>query len=58
MDSQKLGHPGGWYLAISGDHTADSLLVDLLNGWAGEIEENLREIHKVLVLTLGETQET
>ena len=50
MDSQKLGHPGGWYLAISGDHTADLRLVDLLNGWADEIEENLHEIHKVLVL--------
>ena len=46
MDSQKLGHPGGWYLAIGGDHTADLRLVDLLNGWADEIEENLREIHK------------
>ena len=49
-DSQKLGHPGGWYLAIGGDHTADLRLVDLLNGWADEIEENLHEIHKVLVL--------
>ena len=50
MDSQKLGHPGGWYLAIGGDHTADLRLADLLNGWADEIEENLREIHKMLVL--------
>ena len=57
MDSQKLGHPGGWYLAIGGDHTADLRLVDLLNGWFDEIEENLREIHKVLVLTQCETQE-
>ena len=57
MDSQKLGHPGGWYLAISGDQTADLRLVYLLNGWADEIEDNLREIHKVLVLASGEMQE-
>ena len=50
MDSQKLGHPGGWYLAIGGYHTVDLRLVDFLNGWADEIEENLREIHKMLVL--------
>ena len=48
MDSEKLGHPGGWYLAISGDRTADLRLVDLLNEWADEIEDNLREILKVM----------
>ena len=58
MDSQKLGHPGGWYLGISGDPTADLHLVDLLNRWADEIEDNLQEIHKVLVLALDKTQET
>ena len=47
MDSQKLEHPGGWYLAISGDRTAELRLIDLLNGWASEIEDNLREIIKV-----------
>ena len=57
MDSHKLGHPSGWYLAISDDHTADLRLVDLLNGWADEIEENLREIHKVLVMASDEAQE-
>ena len=57
MDSQKLEHPAGWYLAISGDQTDDLHLVDLLNRWADEIEENLREIHKVLVMASGEMQE-
>ena len=57
MDSQKLGHPGGWYLAIGGDRTADLRLVDLLKGWANEIEENFREIHKMLVMASDETQE-
>ena len=57
MESQKVGHPGGWHLAISGDRTADLRLVDLLNGWADEIEENLREIHKVLVMASDEMQE-
>lgn len=50
---------GGWYLAplgLSGDHTADLRLVDLLNGWANEIEENLRQIHKVLVMDSDEAQ--
>ena len=31
-------------------------LVDLLNGWADEIEENLREIHNVLVMDSGEME--
>ena len=57
MDSQKLEHPGGWYLAISGDRTAELRLIDLLNGWADEIEDNLREIHKVLVMVSDEAQE-
>ena len=59
--SKKSPHMNGWHLApkgLSGDHTADLRLVDLLNGWANEIEENLREIHKALVLVLDETQET
>ena len=55
MDSPKLEHPGGWYLAISGDQTADLHLVDLLNGWADVIEENLREVLKVMAP--GEMQE-
>lgn len=58
MESQKAGHPGGWYLAISGDHTADLHLAKLLNCWADKIEKNLRGIHKVLVMTSDETQET
>lgn len=57
MDSQKLEHPCGWYLAISDDRTADLHLVSLLNGWADEIEENLREIHKVLVMSSVDMQE-
>ena len=57
-DSEKFGHPSGWYLAISGDHTADLRLVDLLNGWAGYIEENLQEIHQVLVMSSVGMQET
>ena len=57
MDSVKSGHPGGWYLAISGDRTDDLHLVDLLNGWADAIEDNLREIHKVLVMASDEAQE-
>ena len=58
--SQNSKHLTGWYLApmgLSCGHTADLRLVDLLNGWADEIEENLREIHKVLVMDSGETQE-
>ncbi len=55
LDSQKLGHPGGKYLAMSGDHTADLHLAKLLNCWADKIEENLREILKVMAL--GEMQE-
>ena len=58
MDSEQLGHPGGWYLmpqGLSGDRTADLRLVDLLNGWANEIEDNLREILKVMAS--GEMQE-
>ena len=56
--SRKSQHLTGRHLAMSGDHTADLRLVNLLNGWADEIEENLREIHNVLVLALDETQET
>ena len=59
--SQKSQHLNGWHLApmgLSGDHTVHLRLVDLLNGWADEIEDNLREIHQVLVLALDETQET
>ena len=38
-------HPGGWYLiteGLSGDRAADLRLMDLLNGWADEIEDNLK----------------
>ena len=55
--SRKSQHLNGWYLAIGGDHTADLRLVDLLNGWADEIEENLREIHRVLVMASSDMQE-
>ena len=58
--SRKSPHLNGWYLApkgLSGDHTADLRLVDLLNRWANEIEENIREIHKVLVMDSGEALE-
>lgn len=58
MESKKSKHPGGWYIAISDDHTADLRLVDLLNRWADEIEDNLREIHKALVLDLDEAHDT
>lgn len=57
--SRTSKHLTGWYLApkgLSGKHTADLRLVDLLNGWADEIEENLREIHKVLVMASDEVQ--
>ena len=57
--SRNSKHLTGWYLApkrLSGDHTADLRLVDLLNGWAEEIEGNLREIHKVLVMASDEMQ--
>ena len=56
--SRNSKHLTGWYLApngLSGDHTADLRLVDLLNGWADEIEENLREILKEMAS--GEMQE-
>ena len=55
MYSEKLGHPGGWYLETSGDRTAALHLVDLLNRWADEIEDNLREVLKVMAP--GEMQE-
>ena len=55
--SRKSQHLNGWHLVIGGDHTADLRLVDLLNGWADDIEENLREIHKALVMASGEMQE-
>ena len=58
--SRKSPHLNGWHLApmgLSGDHTADLHLVDLLNGWADAIEDNLLEIHKVLVMASGEMQD-
>ena len=58
--SRKSQHLNGWHIApmgLGGDHIADLRLVDLLNGWADEIDENLREIHKVLVMAPGEMQE-
>ena len=58
--SRKSQHLNGWHIApmgLGGDHIADLRLVDLLNGWADEIEENLRKIHKVLVMASGEMQE-
>ena len=58
--SRNPKHLTGWYLApmgLCGDHTTDLPLVDLLNGWAEEIEENLREIHKVLVTSSDDMQE-
>ena len=57
---RKSPHLNGWYLmpqGLSADHTADLRLVDLLNGWADAIEENLREIHKVLVMGSDDMQE-
>ena len=49
--SEKSGHPGGWYLmpeGLSGDRADDVRLMDLLNGWADEIENNFREVLKVM----------
>lgn len=55
MDSEESGHPGGWYLAISADQTADLHLSNLLNRWADAIEENLREMLRTVAP--GEMQE-
>ena len=58
--SRNSKHLTGWYLApkgLSSDQTADLRLVNLLSGWANVIEENLREIHGVLVMDSGEMEE-
>ena len=58
--SRKSECLNGWYLApegLNGDQSFDLRLVDLLDGWAEEIEHSLRAIHNMVIASNG-TQET